>query len=61
MQQSPRDMLSAAVTKTEHQVFTNAWRKAIPYGTRNISKAEVEDHARVIYANYPGLLRAVGL
>src|SRR5690606_9601281 len=30
--QNARQMASVAVTKAEHQAFTNAWRQAIPYG-----------------------------
>ena len=32
MGRNPSDMASIAVTHTEPQVFTNAWRDAIPYG-----------------------------
>jgi hypothetical protein len=56
--------LSMAVTKAEHQVeFTNKWRKAIPYGpggTAIATRAEVEQVARQIYAQYPSILRALG-
>jgi hypothetical protein len=31
MGQKSGDMASVAVTRAEHQVFTNAWRQAIPY------------------------------
>ena len=30
---NPRSMLSMAVTREEHQVWTNLWRQAIPYRT----------------------------
>jgi len=51
------------VTRSEHQVFTNAWRQAIPYGagTRTASRAQIEGAARQIYADYPEILRALGL
>jgi hypothetical protein len=63
MGQKVRDMLSIAVTRTEHQVFTNAWRDAIPYGagTANATQQQVLDAARQIYANYPAILKALGL
>lgn len=51
------------VTRAEHQVFTNAWREAIPYGTgtRTATRAQVEDAARVIYQDYPEILMELGL
>ena len=51
------------VTRSEHQVFTNAWRQAIPYGagTRTASRAQIEGAARQIYSDYPEILRALGL
>jgi hypothetical protein len=41
-------MTSVAVTKAEHQVFTNAWRQAIPYGegTANATPLQIENAAR---------------
>jgi hypothetical protein len=57
-------MASIAVTEAEHQAFTNAWRRAIPYGaagTGAASRASVMAAARQIYANYPDILRALGL
>lgn len=52
--------LTILVTRSEHQVFTNAWRQAIPYGagTRNATRFEIESAARRIYAAYPEILRA---
>jgi lysylphosphatidylglycerol synthetase-like protein (DUF2156 family) len=32
MGQNAREMASVAVTRAEHQAFTNAWRARIPYG-----------------------------
>ena len=64
MGQSEGSMLSVAVTKQEHQAFTNAWRKAIPYGkkgTGTATAAEVRGAAREIYRNYPSILRALDL
>jgi RHS repeat-associated protein len=63
MGQSAGDMASVAVTQAEHQVFTNAWRQAIPYGegTLNATPAQIEGAARQIYADYPDILSALGL
>ncbi|MGR0318681.1 hypothetical protein [Agromyces sp. ZXT2-3] len=51
------------VTREEHAMFTAAWRKEIPYGdgTRNATRADVENAARKIYADYPEILGALGL
>lgn len=57
-------MLSVAVTTSEHQVFTNAGRKAIPYGpegTGAATPAQIYGAARQIYAGYPAILKALGL
>jgi RHS repeat-associated protein len=58
-----REMLSVVVTKQEHQVFTNAWRKAIPYGTdySTVPQQQIMSYARDIYANNPAILKALGL
>jgi hypothetical protein len=64
MGQNAGDMASIAVTDAEHQAFTNAWRAAIPYGPRGTGMAtrvQVEDAARQIYADYPDILKALGL
>lgn len=57
------DWATIVVTRSEHQVFTNAWRRAIPYGagTRTASRAQIEGTARQIYSDYPEILRALGL
>jgi RHS repeat-associated protein len=50
---------TVAVTKVEHQIFTNAWRTAIPYGSgKTFTRAEVWLHAQKIYKDYPALLEA---
>jgi RHS repeat-associated protein len=56
------DMSSIALTKAEHQVFTNAWRKAIPYGqgTANATLKQVENAARQIYKGHPDLIKSLG-
>jgi len=61
--QSADDMLSIAVTPAEHQAFTNAWRRAIPYGQgkATVTAELVTATAREVYENYPDILRALGL
>ena len=54
-------MLPIVVAQPEHQVFTNAWRQAIPYGSRGITSSIVNDAARTIYREYPEILQALGL
>lgn len=58
-----REMLSVVLTKEEHQVFTNAWQAAIPRGagTANATREQVMASARRIYANYPAILKSLGL
>lgn len=50
--------ISVAVTKAEHQVFTNAWRKLLPYG-KTYTVNQVWNAAKQVYAKYPALLEAV--
>ncbi len=50
--------ISVAVTKAEHQVFTNAWRKLLPYG-KTYTVNQVWNAAQKVYAKYPALLEAV--
>lgn len=53
-------MLSVAVTTSEHQVFTNAWRAIFKYGM-DYSKLTVQDlweAAQQVYKDYPELLKA---
>ncbi|WP_428986758.1 RHS repeat domain-containing protein [Stenotrophomonas lactitubi] len=61
--QKQSQMLSVAVTEAEHQPFTNAWRRAFPYGSnyRQLSADQVMNKAREIYANYPAFLKELGL
>jgi hypothetical protein len=61
MGQNTADMSAIVVTRAEHQVFTNAWRQAIPYGSRNVTPGMVNNAARTIYRDYPEILRALGL
>ena len=60
---NPNRWASIVTTRAEHQAFTNAWREAIAYGagTRAATRAQVESAARRIYADYPEILRALGL
>ena len=59
----PKDMLSIALTEKEHQRFTNAWRKAIPYGdrTRKATLEQVHRAACRIYRRWPVIIDAVKL
>jgi len=59
----PRDMLSVAVTDDEHQVFTNAWRKAIPYGkkTRKATLDQIHGAACQIYKGHQAFLDALNI
>ena len=49
---------SVALTPQEHQVFTQAWRGAIPYGIQEVTVEQVWYWAQRIYAGYPELLDA---
>jgi RHS repeat-associated protein len=61
--------LSVALTKEEHQMFTNKWRDAIgyindknnPLRTDNAQMEDVINAAKKIYGPYPELLNALGL
>ena len=59
--QRSRGMSAVAVTPSEHQFFTNAWRQVIPYGqgTANASRDQILSAARQIYRDYPDILKAV--
>jgi hypothetical protein len=63
MGQKQGQMLAVPLSPTEHQVFTNAWRAEIPYGsgTANATRETVEAAARKIYADFPEYLAALGL
>ena len=52
---------SVAVTKPEHQVFTNAWRDAFAYGKTDytaLNRDQIWAAAQDIYKDYPELLSA---
>ena len=55
---NPNDMLSVALTKEEHRVFTNRWRSAIPYGTdyASMTADELWIAAQQVYQDSPQLL-----
>jgi hypothetical protein len=61
MGRNTADMAAIVVTRAEHEVFTNAWRQAIPYGSRNVTPNMVNNAARDIYRDYPEILQALGL
>ena len=52
------DMLSIALTKSEHRIYTNAWRKEIGYSTGAHSAPEIWKAAQKIYVDRPDLLEA---
>lgn len=58
--QNTNSMFSVALTPEEHQVFTNAWRSLVPYGTdyTSLTKEQIWTYAQSIYMEYPELLEA---
>ncbi len=68
MEQRESQMLSIVLTPGEHQRFTNLWHDKIGYDggasqitTSSATRAHVMNAAREIYADYPDILRALGL
>lgn len=64
MKGDPRLNLTVAVTDAEHQVFTNAWRREIAYGSTRVeapTREAIIAAAREVYKNYPALLKALDL
>jgi hypothetical protein len=57
------DWSSVVLTRPEHAEFTKAWRAEIPlgFGTTQASRAQIEQAARKIYADYPEILTELGL
>ena len=55
----PGAMNAVALTREEHQQFTNAWRALIPYGegTANATPEQIIEAAKEIYKDYPELLK----
>lgn len=63
-----KNWLSIVVTKSEHQLFTQRWRSLIGYNNMNslikTSTATYDDvinAAKKVYADYPEILKALGL
>ena len=63
---SASDMPSIVLTKAEHKKFTDAWRKEIGYSnstsylkTGTAQTEDILDAARVIYKEYPELLKSM--
>ena len=52
------EMLSIALTKSDHRVYTNAWREAIGYKTGPHTPQEIWVAAQKIYIDRPDLLEA---
>ena len=54
------NMLSVAVTTTEHRAFTRAWRSYFKYGMdyTKLAKSDIWTCAHHVYRNYPELLSA---
>ncbi len=68
MGQNSGGMLSVVLTPAEHQAFTNAWRKRFPYEGElghipydTLTPQQIQDAARKIYAEFPEILKALGL
>ena len=53
--------ITVAVTRAEHQIFTNAMRAHIPFGTMGVTKEQVWSAAQDVYANFPAILEAIRL
>jgi hypothetical protein len=57
------DWPTVVLTRNEHTVSTNAWREAIPRGseTLDVTKGQIIDAARSIYADHAEILNGLGL
>ncbi len=64
------DMPAVVMTREEHRAFTNRWREAIGYNSKNgiyeramstttADKQQIQDAAQKIYKDYPDLLGAI--
>ena len=64
------DMPAVVMTREEHRAFTNRWREAIGYNSKNgiskrtistttANKQQIQDAAQEIYKDYPDLLGAI--
>ena len=56
-----KDLSCIVAYKGEHQVFTNEWRRLIPYGTdyNDISAGFILEKAGIVYKDYPDLYQEV--
>ena len=56
----PSEMQAIVLPKSVHQAFTNAWRKAISYGsgTASATREQIAKAAQNIYAEYAELVKA---
>ena len=52
------NMLSVALTRSEHRKYTNAWRNQIGYSSGRHSPQEIWEAAKQIYVDRPDLLEA---
>lgn len=59
---------SVVLTKKEHQVFTNKWRKLIGYSnskaaikTGNATREQIIEAAKEVYKDYPEFLKVLGI
>ena len=50
-------MPSMALTRAQHQVFTNEWRRWLPYGGGMPSRQTVLDTAAKVYKDFPEILQ----
>ena len=47
------------LSRTEHQAMTNVLRNLIPFGAKNISKAEILFNYRIAYKQFPTWMQAI--
>jgi len=52
-----------ALPKNTHQALTNAWRKAIPYGSDylELGKDYILKQAKKVYKDFPEILEVLNL
>ncbi|WP_104198632.1 hypothetical protein [Cryobacterium sp. Y29] len=56
------DWPTLVLTRNEHTASANAWREAIPLasGTLDVTKGQIKDAARSIYADHAEILNELG-
>ena len=54
--QNTNEMLSIALTKPEHRMFTNLWRQNLKYGKRVTDPLKIFEAATEVYFGYPQLM-----